>query len=49
MPTTQATLVDWEHRYNAVRPYQALGYLTTPQQFLDHTYFQEKEQVSRIT
>ncbi|MBI4301138.1 MAG: transposase, partial [Chloroflexi bacterium] len=27
----------WEHRYNTVRPHQALGYLT-PLQFLQRFY-----------
>lgn len=33
LPTAQAALLSWEHRYNTVRPHQALGYLT-PAQFL---------------
>ena len=35
--SAQAALLAWEHRYNTVRPHQALGYLT-PLQFLQQCY-----------
>lgn len=35
--SAQAALLTWEHRYNTVRPHQALGYLT-PLQFLQRFY-----------
>lgn len=47
LPTAQAALLTWEHRYNTYRPHQALAY-RTPLQFLQQ-YHQRKEQVSRIT
>lgn len=37
LPTAQAALRIWEHRYNTVRPHQALGYLT-PAQFVQQFY-----------
>ena len=48
MPTAQAALLAWEHRYNTYRPHQALGYLT-PEQFLQQLNLNERSQVSRIT
>lgn len=35
--SAQAALLAWEHRYNTVRPHQALGYLT-PAQFLQQLH-----------
>jgi putative transposase len=37
MASAQAALLAWEHRYNTVRPHQALRYLT-PLQFLQRFY-----------
>lgn len=44
--SAQAALMAWEHRYNTVRPHQALGYLT-PQQFLQKFHPLRKEQSVR--
>lgn len=41
--SAQAALLAWEHRYNTVRPHQALGYLT-PLQFLQQHQLIRKEQ-----
>ena len=41
--SAQAALLAWEHRYNTVRPHQALGYLT-PLQYLQQQQLTRKEQ-----
>ena len=46
MVSAQAALLAWEHRYNTVRPHQALGYLT-PLQFLQQQHLTRKEQSVR--
>lgn len=47
LPALRTALLTWEHRYNTLRPHQALGYLT-PAQFLDR-HFSRKEELSPIT